>query len=203
MPPLFTIGVTDDVAPNFCPAIPGLRVWALPAKGRKYVIGLDPAEGNPTSDDSALCVMDDNGAQVAEVAGKFTPTDLSFYADRLALWYGNDARVMVERNNHGAGVLAWWETNGKSKLLKGSDDKDGWLSNRPGKVLLYDQTAEAFQSKAVVLRSFETWVQLASVDGQTLRAPEGQMDDRAIAYALCVVGLPQIVSAVPWKLIRF
>ncbi len=72
-----------------------------------------------------------------------------------------------------------------------------------GGYLITIQVADGTYTGAVVLRSFETWVQLASVDGQTLRAPEGQMDDRAIAYALCVVGLPQIVSAVPWKLIRF
>jgi hypothetical protein len=35
----------------------------LPEPGHQYVIGADPAEGNPTSDDSALCVI---GADPAE-----------------------------------------------------------------------------------------------------------------------------------------
>jgi hypothetical protein len=30
----------------------------LPEPGHKYVSGADPAEGNPTRDDSALCVLD-------------------------------------------------------------------------------------------------------------------------------------------------
>ena len=197
-PPLFTVGIGDDLAPSLCPAIPGLRVWALPDPARRYVVGADPAEGNPTSDDSALCVLDDLGAQVAEFAGKIDPSSLAFHADRLALWYGKNSGVMVERNNHGAGVLAWWAQNGKSRLLKGHDGKAGWLSNRPGKVLLYDACAEAFQHDATVLRSFECWIQLSSIEGATLRAPEGCHDDRADAYALAVAALPQCRS-VPWK----
>ena len=56
--------------PPDAPAIPGLNVFALPEPGQKYVIGADPAEGNPTSDDSALCVLDrDSGIQAAELAG--------------------------------------------------------------------------------------------------------------------------------------
>jgi hypothetical protein len=42
---------------------------ALPEPGHKYVIGADPAEGNPTSDDSTLCVLDaDSDWQAAELA---------------------------------------------------------------------------------------------------------------------------------------
>jgi hypothetical protein len=44
--------------PKEAPAIPGLAVFALPQPGRKYVLGVDPAEGNPTSDDSTLCVLE-------------------------------------------------------------------------------------------------------------------------------------------------
>src|SRR5207302_534809 len=40
------------------PALAGLTIYAVPARGRVYVVGADPAEGNPTSDDSALAVLD-------------------------------------------------------------------------------------------------------------------------------------------------
>src|SRR5262249_60600377 len=45
-------------APDRAPAIPGLVIYHQPRPGRRYVIGADPAEGNPTSDDSALEVLD-------------------------------------------------------------------------------------------------------------------------------------------------
>jgi hypothetical protein len=38
----------------------------------------------------------------------------------------------------------------------------------------------------VVLHSFGTFTQLASIDGGTLRAPDGQFDDRADGFALAV-----------------
>ena len=38
--------------------LPGLTVWEEPIPGRRYVIGADPAEGNPNSDESAACVLD-------------------------------------------------------------------------------------------------------------------------------------------------
>src|SRR5262249_59712321 len=53
--------------PPEAPAIPGLNVFVEPEPAHKYVIGADPAEGNPTSDDSPLCVLDtDTGAQAAQ-----------------------------------------------------------------------------------------------------------------------------------------
>src|SRR5690606_17347792 len=49
---------TKPVAGGGAPAVPGLVVWRRPQDGHLYVIGADPAEGNPTSDDSAATVLD-------------------------------------------------------------------------------------------------------------------------------------------------
>jgi hypothetical protein len=52
------------------PAMPGLAVYTLPIPGRRYIVGADPAEGNPNSDESALEVLDvDSGEEVAAMAG--------------------------------------------------------------------------------------------------------------------------------------
>src|SRR6516162_2097761 len=47
-----------------------------------------------------------------------------------------------------------------------------------------DACADAFRNRETVLHSFASFAQLASVDGSTLRAPDGEYDDRAISYAL-------------------
>jgi hypothetical protein len=171
--------------PEEAPAIPGLKVFAAPEPGRKYVIGADPAEGNPTSDDSALCVLDaDTGAQVAELAGKFEPSVFADYALQLAQWY-NQAGVLVERNNHGHAVLLWLRDHGEGlQPLAGPDGKLGWLSSSLGKTQLYDKCADACKNSEVMLYSFYTYSQLVSIDGSTLRAPSGEHDDRADAFAL-------------------
>jgi hypothetical protein len=167
------------------PALVGLSVYVPPAKGRKYVIGGDPAEGNPTSDDSALCVMDaDLGEECATLAGKLEPQVLAEAAAALSKWY-NGAAVMCERNNHGHAVLLHLKTNCTAvRRLHGLDGKEGWLSSQLGKVRLYDAAADACRNREVVIHDFVTLTQLQSIDGNTLRAPDGQNDDRADAFAL-------------------
>src|SRR5262249_37065031 len=85
---------------------------------------------------------------------------------------------------HGHAVLLWLQEHSPLQLLFGHDDGLGWLSSQRGKALLYDACADAFRNKETVLHSFATLTQLSSVDGSTLRAPDGEHDDRAISYAL-------------------
>jgi hypothetical protein len=165
------------------PAIPGLAVYMRPQVGHTYVIGADPAEGNPTSDDSALTVLDAaSGEEVATLAGRFEPTVLASYIAQLAEWY-NGAAVLPERNNHGHAVIARLNDLGVA-ILSGRDGREGWMSSALGKVAMYDACADAVKNREVVIHSFGTFNQLASIDGSTLRAPEGQHDDKADAFAL-------------------
>lgn len=173
--------------PRGAPSIPGLAVYREPVPGRRYVIGADPAEGNPTSDDSALTVLDgQTGEEAASLAGKFQPSTFAAHIDAIGRWY-NDASVLVERNNHGHAVLLWLRDHSKLRRLSGHDGQQGWLSNSKGKALLYDACADAFRESKTMLHSFGTFVQLASIEGASLRAPEGQPDDRADGYALALV----------------
>jgi hypothetical protein len=48
-------------------------------------------------------------------------------------------------------------------------------------------SADPFRDGETVLHSFGTWTQLASIEGSTLRAPEGEADDRADSYASAIV----------------
>lgn len=175
------------IADPDAPAIPGLEVYAKPVRGRQYVIGVDPAEGNPTSDDSALTVMDLlTGEEVAALAGKYQPSTIAAHADAVGRHY-NQAAIMVERNNHGHAVILWLKDNSGLKRLSGHDGKEGWHSTTLGKALLYDAAADACRDGEVILHSFETYTQLSSIEGSTLLAPEGQRDDRADSFALANV----------------
>jgi len=174
------------------PAIPGLSIYAPPAWGRTYVIGADPAEGNPSSDDSALVILDiQSGEEVATLAGKFQPAVFATHIDTLGRHY-NNARVLCERNNHGHAVLIALDHCSPLQQLPGRDQHPGWLSNSVGKALLYDSATECFRSQETILHSFATMCQLASIDGSSLRAPEGQADDRADAYALACVAMQEL-----------
>lgn len=179
------------------PAIPGLEIYKLPVNDMRYVIGGDPAEGNPTSDDSALTVLDwATGEECAVLAGKFEPSTFGSHIKEIAAYY-NGAPAMIERNNHGHAVIQWVDEHAKRvKLLNGHDDKPGWMSSKLGKALLYTECADHFRTNArmddpaqatKILHSFGGYQQLASIEGATLRAPEGQHDDRADSYALAQV----------------
>ncbi len=49
--------------------------------------------------------------------------------------------------------------------------------------------ADVFRAGRTILHSFETFAQLAGIEGSTLRAPEGENDDRAVAYALACMAM--------------
>jgi hypothetical protein len=175
--------------PDAGPPVPGLTVWAAPIPGRRYVIGADPAEGNPNSDESAACVLDAvTWAEVAEVVGRIEPSTFALYLDQVGQWY-NGADVLPERNNHGHLLIRELQRLGNLRVLEGYDGKTGWLSNVKGKPLLYGLLADAVRDGACLIRGSETAAQLASIEASTLNAPEGLMDDRADAFGLAVAAL--------------
>ena len=101
------------------------------------MIGADPAEGNPNSDESAAIVLDaESWAQVAELTGKIEPSTFAAYLDELGRWY-NGADVMAERNNHGHLLIRELQRLGNLRVLEGYDGRPGWLSTVKGKPLLY------------------------------------------------------------------
>jgi hypothetical protein len=176
--------VTDGV-----PALAGLRVYVAPEPGRSYVVGADCAEGNPNSDDSVACVLEsETWGQVAVLAGKFEPGTFAGALDQLAAWY-NQASVMVERNNHGHATLLALDESGKSHVMAGYDKRPGWFSNAKGKTLMYDLAAEVLRDGTTAVPDRETRQQLATIEANTLRAPNGLLDDHADAYCLALAGL--------------
>jgi hypothetical protein len=172
--------------PKGAPSLAGLAVFVAPVAGAVYVVGADPAEGNPTSHESALKVLDvRTGEEVASLAGRLEPRVFAEAIHKLGIWY-NDSAVMVLRNNHGHAVLLWlWEHSHLARLC-GHDGKEGWLESAKGKVLLYEATADAFRHGDTILHDFTTFNQLASIEGATLKGPGGVGDDRADAYATAV-----------------
>lgn len=169
------------------PAIPNLVIWRTPENGRRYVIGADPAEGNPTSDNSSLHVLDEvSGEEVAQLTGKFQPSTFASHIAALSTYY-NQAVALPERNNHGHAVIMWLRDNSRVKVLLGQDNKPGWQTTSVSKALMYEKTADAFRNKETVVHSFDTLTELASIEGSSLSAPEGLHDDRATSYALALL----------------
>lgn len=167
----------------------GLTIYKQPQQGFHYVIGADPAEGNPTSDDSAATIMErSTGEEVGVLAAKLQPATFAGCLDVLSNWY-NNAPILVERNNHGHAVLLWLNDNASAPILNGLDNKPGWHTSSKSKAILYSTLTDAFRENEVITHSFDTHAQLASIEGSTLSAPEEEHDDRAVSYALAWQGV--------------
>ena len=166
------------------PAIPGLKVFSEPHPDREYVIGSDPAEGNPTSDDSSTIVMDkETLEECAILNGKFEVDTFSDYTAQLSRYY-NDAPVLPERNNHGHAMIS--NLDGEVEMIRGSDGKYGWQTSGKSKAEIYSKAAELFKDRTPVIHNFETYLQLESIEGATLKAPKKMNDDLAMSYVLAL-----------------
>jgi hypothetical protein len=171
-------------------ALPFLRQFAAPNKVHDYIVAADPAEGNPNSDDSVLSVVDVNTLEeCAVLSSLIEPAVLAIYAVQLSTYY-NKAGILVERNNHGhAVILAIREVElREDRLLKGTDGLYGWMSSTKGKALLWSSLSDELQKGRPLIHCETTLNQLASIEGASLRSPEGTHDDYAIAFAIGVAG---------------
>lgn len=170
--------------------LPGLSVYREPEYTQEYVMGVDPAEGNPHSDDSVISIVNLRTLeQCAVLAGKVEPEVLTGYGISLSNWY-NNSKILVERNNHGHVVIALMNDDPtiRVRLIKGIDGNTGWMSSIRGKSIMYDTLVEEIRNTSVIIHDDETRVQLAGIEGASLRAPEGDPDDRAVAFALAITG---------------
>jgi phage terminase large subunit-like protein len=161
-----------------------LKVYKDPEPKGKYVIGVDPAEGNVNSDYSAALVMDkDSGEEVALYKEKIEISDFGRIVEQLALAY-NNAGVLVERNNHGHALILWLRENTNITLLRGPDGKFGYVENAKTKAQLFSDLANDFMNMQVTIYSDDTFAEVSNISGSKMKAPEGLHDDCAIAFAL-------------------
>src|ERR1035437_4390539 len=168
-----------------------LEVWLPPLKGKEYLVAVDPAGGGSEGDYSAAQVLElETGLQCAEFAGHVGGLELARLVTALAAEY-NQAWLVVERNNHGSGVLALIETvcgYGRVYWQGGRQGgQPGWLTtsmSRPAALGRLDaglvEQPERFQSRRLLAecRSF-----VRRPDGGSGARP-GTHDDRVMAMAI-------------------
>ena len=162
--------------------------YFLPAQeGRRYLLAVDTAGGGPDGDHSVLQVIDrDSGLQCAELQRKIKPMELAHQVALLAREY-NQALVIVERNNHGHGVISMLLLVERYEHIYRQQSGDGWLTtsvSRPRMIgllgaLLVEQPM-LFHSRRL-LAECRTFVDLAN--GST-GAAAGAHDDCVMAMAI-------------------
>jgi len=164
-----------------------LEVWLPPVKGKEYLVAVDPAGGGSEGDYSAAQVLEmETGLQCAEFDGHVGGLELAELVTDLAGEY-NGAWLVVERNNHGSGVLALAETVCKYERIFKQRGQAGWLTtgvSRPAMISRLDaalvEEPERFQSKRL-LAECRSFVRLPNGSSG---AQAGTHDDRVMAMAI-------------------
>lgn len=179
--------LTKTCAPLETRRAGSLQIWLPPLPGNRYLVAVDTAGGGSDGDFAAVQVIEiKTGLQCAELRQRLGPLDLANAAADMAREYGN-ARIAVERNNHGAGVLAYLDSVQHYADVFEMDGVAGWLTtagNKPQMVArmgaLLMQSPEMFQSARLLeeCRTFIHWP-----NGRT-GAANGAHDDCLMAMAI-------------------
>jgi hypothetical protein len=165
-----------------------LQVWLPPVAEKEYLVAVDTAGGGAGGDYAAVQVIElRSGLQCAELRERLGALELARVAAGLAREYGG-ATIAVERNNHGAGVLAYLDaTERYARIWAGRDGVAGWLTtagSKPGMVsrmgALLVEAPWLFFSKRL-LGECRTYV---AFEGGKTGAVAGSHDDCLMAMAV-------------------
>ena len=172
-----------------------LRVYKLPEKGRKYVIGADVAEGKAKGDYSTAVVIDrETWEEVCTLHGHWEPDAFADLLLALSDVYGPEdaGRRMIahERNNHGHAVTATVKLRGRlDRMYRDAKGEIGHLTNSQSKGPTIDGLAEALRDGSCVVRSkaalAEMQIYAVEDDGDT-NAPGSYHDDLVMAWSIAV-----------------
>ncbi len=164
-----------------------LEVWLPRLAGKSYLVGVDTAGGGSDGDFAAVQVIElETGVQCAELRERIGPLELARTAASLAREYGG-AMIAVERNNHGAGVLAYLDSTERYQRLYEHGGAAGWLTtagNKPGMIsrmgALLVESPWMFRSRRL-LGECRTFV---SYPGGRQGAAQGAHDDCLMSMAV-------------------
>jgi hypothetical protein len=164
-----------------------LQIWLPPVVGKEYLVAVDTAGGGADGDFAAVQVIEmGSGLQCAELQQRLGTLELARVSAKLAREYGG-AMIVVERNNHGAGVLAYLDGVERYARVYEQAGVAGWLTtagSKPGMVsrmgaLLVESPGMFFSRR--LLGECRTFVAMA---GGRTGAVNGAHDDCLMAMAI-------------------
>ncbi|MGI4854495.1 MAG: hypothetical protein ACRYF4_10685 [Janthinobacterium lividum] len=180
----------------------GLQVWLPPVSGRRYLVAADPAGGGSEGDFAAVQVIDRaTGVQCAELQARLPPRDLARAAAELAREY-NGALLVVERNNHGAAVLAYLEKElagsaAPVTLYEGADRMPGWLTDSASRPRMLGRLAVLLASQPELMASGRLLAECRSFvtdEHGRAGAATGMHDDLVMSMAIAQAVRLEVVN---------
>ncbi len=164
-----------------------IQVWLPPVVGRSYVVSVDAAGGGSAGDYCAVQVIDQTtGMQCAELQARMSPRELARQTAEIAREY-NGGMIVVERNNHGAAVLAHLEQEAGANVFVGRDGMPGWLTESASRPRMLSELAVLVSSSPGLFRSERLLQEMRSFVVDThghAAAAAGCHDDLVMSMAI-------------------
>jgi hypothetical protein len=170
-----------------------LQIWLPQLADKEYLVAVDTAGGGPDGDYAAVQVIDlATGMQCAELQQRLSPLELSRVVVKLGREYGgvqNEALIAVERNNHGATVLAYLSMMEQYSRVYDQAGVLGWLTSTGSKPMMISrlgallvESPDLFMSRRL-LRECRTFI---TFSGGKTGAANGAHDDCLMAMAVAL-----------------
>jgi hypothetical protein len=164
-----------------------LEIWLPPLAGKQYLVAVDPAGGGSEGDYSAAEVLElETGLQCAEYAGHVGGLELAQRMMELAEKY-NQAWLVVERNNHGSGILSLLESVCRYEKVYRQGGQAGWLTTSVSRPTALGQLGAALVEEPERIQSRKLLAECRSFVRQAnggSGARPGTHDDRVMAMAI-------------------
>jgi hypothetical protein len=191
-----------------------LQVWQRPQPGKEYRIGADISEGLDVGRDtdwSVGVVLDATSMdEVATIRVKIDPDLFAWQLASLGKWY-NNAKLIVERNNHGLVTLKFlsdvhlYPDIYSEKILdersSRSARKLGFHTTVKSKPLIIDYLKELIRENEIKIRSPKVLDELqtfVNYPNGRMAAQSGSHDDCVMALAIACFGCKMFPAMSEW-----
>jgi len=116
---------------------------------------------------------------------------------RQIAWDYGTAWLVVERNNHGSGLLSLLQEKGYARICKGTDGKDGYLTTSVSRPRMLAQMSLALVEEPGLFKSRKLLAECRSFvrlpDGG-VGARSGAYDDRVMAMAIGLAARAELLG---------
>jgi len=191
-----------------------LQIWERPVPNREYRIGADVSEGIDVGRDTdwsvGIVLNATTMEEVAMIRVKIDPDLFAWQLASLGKWY-NNAKLLVERNNHGLVTLKFlsdvhvYPDIYSEKILdersSRSARKLGFHTTVKSKPLIIDYLKELIREDEINVRSPKILDELqtfVNFPNGRMAAQAGSHDDCVMALAIACFGCKMFPAAPEW-----
>ena len=191
-----------------------LQIWERPVPNREYRIGADVSEGIDVGRDTdwsvAVVLSAESMDEVAMLRVKIDPDLFAWQLASLGKWY-NNAKLLVERNNHGLVTLKFlsdvhlYPDIYSEKILdersSRSARKLGFHTTVKSKPLIIDYLKELIREDEIKIRSPKVLDELqtfVNFPNGRMAAQSGSHDDCVMALAIACFGCKMFPAMPEW-----